>query len=293
MNILNTTICLYSDTGEGKSFLLGEYAIYLHLLSEKKKRSIVYLSDKGGWKTIEPAIALGAIQIVPHEGNIFDWTNHIVKGEVPDGKGKWTKPNPAEIAMYAYEGATSIAEEMDLAIRNSHEGPGAGIGSAVSKSKVTATDTSVHLDKSHFGLMQTEVRDAIWQSQELPGIVLWTFRARRVEASDTDTRSPILGPQVAGKAMTPDLPAWFHYTFRVGCVVAAGQPERHILYFGGHVDPTTGLAKGMGNVRTPLGAEPMPQSIEPASLVKAMQEIQKRASVKVDEAAFKAKYGIK
>ncbi|HYE80032.1 MAG TPA: hypothetical protein VEI97_18800, partial [bacterium] len=74
-------------------------------------------------------------------------------------------------------------------------------------------------------------------------------------------------------------PRWFVYTFRVMGIPAdplSKTPERHILYFSDHTDMNTPGAKGLGNSRIPLGADPL-EPIEPASVVRALQAIEGKA----------------
>lgn len=300
MRFDNLTIALWGDTGRGKTFLLAE--LIDHLRSTKKQRSVVYLADRG-WRTMKPQIDSGAAIPVPLVGHPFVWLSHAVKGEVLAKDGKTWTPAPPDVGLFAYESGSSIASELKRVIIASHAEGGLrqgedgraktmGIGPAANKFKIEGGGETLNrasLDKGHFGIMQDELRDAIWKSQDLPGIVLWTFLALRKQ--DDDTKLDIIGPEAIGKALTASLPSWFHLCFHVDSQIpAGGGPEEHILYMSGHNDLTTGNARAGSNSRVPVGADPMPTSIKPASLVKAITELERREVAATSKA--KAKYGV-
>jgi len=296
----NLTIALWGDTGRGKTFLLAE--LIDHLMSTKKQRSVVYMADRG-WRTMKPQIDAGAAIPVPLSGDPFNWLSHAVKGEVLDKAGKWV-PAPPDVGLYAFESGTSIGAELKRAVIASHANSGVtqrtdgttksmGIGPAANKFKVGTAEAPLDrasLDKGHFGLMQDELRDAIWKSQDLPGIILWTFLAQRKQ--DDDTKQEIIGPEAIGKALTAALPSWFHLSFHVDSTIpiTPNAPEEHILYMSGHNDLTTGNARAGSNSRVPFGADPMPTVIKPASLVRALEELAKREVSTTTK--MKAKYGV-
>src|SRR6185503_19603605 len=81
------------------------------------------------------------------------------------------------------------------------------------RSLVVPTNTD-----AHYGVVQSFMLDAIWKSTWLTrkGIdVLWTFSVLRGEELD---RTPILGPKLAGKALTAAIPKWFKYTFLLSSI---------------------------------------------------------------------------
>lgn len=128
-------------------------------------------------------------------------------------------------------------------------------------------------NEAHYGLVQQFMLDQIRISTWLikKGIdVLWTFSLYRGEGQD---RTPILGPKLAGKALTPFLPKEFRYTFRVSSIPQEGTAPIHRLYLTEHPE-LAGLGHSFGNARYPLGAKPLPSFIEPASLPSALNLIQ-------------------
>jgi len=267
-------------SGDGKSALVGEYAEFIYRTEQKKTR--LYNADPGGWQTIKPYVDLGIIDLVDCLGYPYpwEWLDAISKGKVPTPDGKWVldEARNADIGCYAFEGFTGIADVLmqDLARK---AGAGNNVGGQAPPVKFTERETKVAGNSpTHYGTVQTQLTMACQESFHLGEVdIIWTALARR--ANDNDTGSPILGPQIVGKALTSEVPRWFVYTFRVMGMPADAltkSPERHILFFNDHTDINTPGAKGLGNSRIPLGSTPI-EPIEPASLVLALETIQSKS----------------
>lgn len=298
------TILLFADTGAGKTAQVGELARYLRRVEGKKTR--LYSGDPGGARTVQPQINVGTIVYVPvfHLDDPFDWLEQISRGRLPreDGRG-WrdqTAEEAAETGLYAYEGFTGFGDLCmqnlaGLAARGQNIGGGASVTFKQGQTQIGSNN------QAHFGIVQNALTRAAFQSfrlsnPEAAGVqdepyVIWTAAARR--ANDGDTNSPILGPQIVGKALTSEVPRWFIYTFHLVCLPAddfAKTPEEHRLYFGAHTDQTAPGSKAMGNNRTPMGVDPLPPYISPADLPKALDMI--RGKMAEAEAAQRAELAL-
>lgn len=287
------SILIYGDTGDGKTPMIGEYAEYLYRTEQRITR--LYAADPGGWRTVQPYVDLGIIEIVDCLAypRPWEWTMAIVKGKVPqpgaDGQVRWVldPARNARVGCYAYEGFTGICDVLmqDLA-RKAAEGINVG-GQAPATRFQEGEAKIAGNSPAHYGNVQTQITMAAQESFGLDGAdVIWTALARR--ASDNDTNSPILGPQIVGKALTSEVPRWFVYTFRIMAIPAdpiTKTAGRHTLYFEDHTDVTTPGAKGLGNSRLPLDA-PRVEPVTPASLVTALERIKsasREAEVKIRE----------
>ena len=143
---------------------------------------------------------------------------------------------------------------------------------------------------AHYGVAQDRMTAEIWRSHKLPGdYVIWTSSVSKDE--DINAAGKIIGPDVIGKALTTETPRWHDLTYRIDVLPASGStPERHILFLGNHVDMGAGGAAGLGNIRLPLDADPIKQTIiEPASIKKALEIVE--ASRLTALAKLKAKLG--
>jgi len=284
------TVLLYGDSGDGKTALVGEMAEWVFKTTKKKTR--LATSDRGGLETIRPYADLGIVEVEElGEGDPWIWLTKVVRGHRKID-GKWfldAKANES-IGLWAFEGMTSVADALmqDLA-KKAAQGTNIGGGGNVNFT-VTADGEQLKVggnNQSHYGVVQTRIVEEVWQSQRLPGWVLWTAAVKRDE--DPNASGKILGPAITGKALTGEVPRWFVYTYRVAAIPSAAG-ERHILHLGDHQDMQSGGAKGLGNTRVPLDAPKLPATIEPASILKALEMVQAASGQATD--VIKKRLGI-
>lgn len=242
----------------------------------QKLKTRLATADRGGIETIRPYVDLGIVEVEElGDSDPWIWLNQVVQGK-RRVNGKWQTVDNSGIGLWVFESMTSVADALmqDLAKKaaaGTNIGGGGNINFQVSGDgegfKVGGNN------QSHYGVVQTRIVEEVWKSQRLPGWLLWTASLKRDE--DPNAAGRVLGPAVAGKALTGEVPRWFHYTFRVAAVPAQqGQPEKHMLYLGDHADMNSGGAKGLGNTRMPLDAPKLDKMvIEPASIVKAIEII--------------------
>jgi len=248
-----------------------------------RKRTRLASSDRGGTQTIRPYIddiKVGGKPLIELEElgthDPWMWLNKVVRGyRFVNGKWVLDAAANADIGLWAFEGMTSISDAMmnDLA-RQTAQGKNVGGGSNVSM-QVQADGETLKIggnNPSHYGLVQNKIVDEVWESQRLPGWLIWTAAAKRDD--DPNAAGKVLGPAIAGKALTGEVPRWFVYTFRVAAQPAGmGQQEKHVLHIADHQDAQAAGAKGLGNARIPLDAPKITPTIDPASIVKALEVI--------------------
>ena len=266
------TILLYGRTRSGKSTQIGELAEYVKKTEGKTTR--LYTADRGGIDPIRPYVDLGVIEVVAqNETDPWIFLNKAVRGQVRDAKGKWTPGVNGNVGLFAFESMTAFADALMASMakkagENVNIGGGANISFTVAGDGETLKISGSNM--AHYGVCQSRITEEVWESQKLDAsYILWTAS---VSKDDDQTASgKVLGPAVAGKSLTHEVPRWFNLSFRIDAIPAQqGKPERHVLYLGNHLDVAAGNAVGLGNTRTPLDAPELPASIEPASLVKAI-----------------------
>lgn len=255
------SIALYSDTGGGKTTQAGEFAKYTW--RTRKLRSVLNTSDMGGFSSINPLINLGLVKVnkLGEADDPFIWTNDAASGANVD---------PKEVGLSIFDSGTSMSEALLNAITKADFQIGQQKTQKFTVSRGTGKDArnlTVGINnEAHYGVVQGFMLDAIWKSTWLTtkGIdVLWTFSVHRGEEQD---RTPILGPKLAGKALTPAIPKWFNYCWRLGSIPVEGDQPRHVLYTA-EVPELAGLGHSFGNSRVPLGATTViPAVVEPASI---------------------------
>ena len=281
----NLTILLFGPTGSGKTAQIGELAEYYYKNGHKITR--LYSADRGGWETIKPYVELGIIEAIPMFGEPWNWIDHAVKGDKLQN-GKWVPGIDANVAMYAYEGMTSMADSvMSWMAEASARGVNIGGGGSFSFNVKGDGDKQVKIgsnNMAHYSVAQQQVYEKSTQSQFLPGTILWTAGDRRGE---DDANGGVIGPQIAGKAMTGEAPRWFKYTWRLGVEVMPGSPASHVLYTDRHMEMNGKLAQGISNSRVPLSGTniEIPDKIVPASLVSILELLDKRQTSAKDEIA--------
>jgi hypothetical protein len=292
-----TSILLYGRTRAGKTTQIGELAEQVFKKTGKKTR--IYTIDRGGVDSIQPYVELGLIDVVSQDATSpWLFLNKAAKGMVRDANGKWLideKLN-SQIGFYAFESMTAFADALmaDLATKsadNQNIGGASNINFTVNSDGESLKIAGNNM--SHYNVVQVRITEDVWTSQRLPAeYVLWTASVSKDD--DSTSSSKVLGPEVVGKKLTAEVPRWFNLSFRIDCTPASKvppKPESHILYLGNSVDSTAGNAVSLGNTRVPMDSVPLPTSIEPASLVKALDLI---AKSKVDATkTIKARLGIK
>ena len=284
INLLNPakggkTICLFGDSGDGKSTLTAELAEHFYLYGRnaagKPLRTRLYTSDEGGIDVYAPYVELGIVEVV----NLFRlpepwvWLNALANGKILSPTGQWVDGKNDDIGLWAFESMTSMADSLRVAL--------GGGDTRLDVKPNQSGDRDAH--GRNYGLAQDRIGEVIKLSFKLPGTKVWTARARR--GDDADTNATILGPQVVGKALTSEIPAWFNFTFRIMGIPGdeiTKQGERHRLYLSDYVDQISRGAKGLGNNRCPLDGGTLPPYIEPASLVQALALIDKASSTATD-----------
>lgn len=270
-------ILLYGRTRSGKTSQIGELAKSVRIKLGKK--SLIYSIDKGGLGPIAPHIKAGIIDVVTID-NTDPWIfmNKACQGLVrATNSTGWVPAKLEDYGLIAFESLTGFSDAFMASLAEKAAG-GLNVGGAANVN-FTVSDGTESLkiggnNMGHYNVVQTRILDEFWKSQRLnvPNI-LWTASATRDE--DPNASGKVIGPAVAGKALTSELPRHCDLCFRIDCLpAAAGKPERHILYMGNSVDLAAGNATSLGNTRVPMDSDPIPATIEPASIVKALELIE-------------------
>lgn len=215
----------------------------------------------------------------------WEWTDNAVSGaDVTEDHG-----------LVIFDSGTALSEKLLLACAKlSADGQDIGGRPApkfiIGKHSEKPLKIGSNVD-SHYGVVQTFMLDKIMKSSWLleRGLdVLWTFGIHRGEEAD---QTPILGPKLAGKALTPHIPKHFKYFLRLDSVPQDNGPARHLLYTQ-EKSELAGMGMSFGNARYPLDATTeLPPVIEPASLMEffrlvdnAQQEAEEKLRAELEDA---------
>lgn len=203
------------------------------------------------------------VEFNPEKDNAWIWIDDAVTG----------KEIGTDVGLAIFDSATSMSEALLTACSHADFQIGQQRTQKFQVEKKERNLTVAINNEAHYGVVQGFMLDAIWKSTWLTrrGVdVLWTFSVHRGEEQD---RTPILGPKLAGKALTAAIPKWFKYTFRIASVPQEGSEPTHRLYLTEYPE-LSGLGHSFGNSRYPLGVTPLPPYLEPASISNALDLIE-------------------
>lgn len=266
------TIEQIGDSGSGKTSQFGELA--KDHFRKTRKKSILHTADRGGYDSIQPLIDLEIVEVdeLSPDDDPWIWINRATSGDFSAQRD--------DIALEGFDSGSSIADVlMDAAAYADFQIGQQRTQKFSVKAKSSSKDSlTVALNnEAHYGLVQQFMLKQIRQSTYLINRgtdVLWNFVLFRGEGQDG---TPILGPKLAGKALTPFLPKEFRYTFRLVAIPQDNQLPIHRLFLTTHPE-LAGTGHSFGNARYPLGADPLPPFIEPADIVQALELIEKGSS---------------
>lgn len=249
---------VYGKSGSGKTTWWLKLAIHLHKTQGLKTR--VY-HGMGGEETIHAAIDQGeipedAIDIVNYTtfDNPFEVCQFCVEGHTYDGM-RWIKAPP--VGLNVFEGLTAMSNYL----MGDKEG---GLAARAAKGEKLGQDSPIQFTDgklkvggnppSHFGIVQRKILHLIEETRRLPGWVIWTAHER--DAEDKETQEKLVGPDVAGKALTSKIGGSFGNTIHLDSASrkakandpVSGKPvdvltsERR-AYFTEHFDPDAVMLK--------------------------------------------------
>jgi hypothetical protein len=218
---------IYGDSGSLKTTAVKHFSHYIY---EKTGKSTLLLSmDGGGWGPCQPEIDAGVI--LPYRCNTqvpLPLLRKISQGYWPEDSGE-TEISRTNLRLVnwekfggvAVEGVTSISQAImrhlaDKGIKTGEE----ATNQFTQKVLVDGTPTNESFagnSRGHFGFTQNQMYSMVTNFNSLPcEYVLFTGLESRTEEDD---RTPIYGPQIAGKKATALIPSW------VGdCIHAQGVP---------------------------------------------------------------------
>jgi hypothetical protein len=273
---------VYGESGSGKTTWALQVAQWFWL--RKKLKTRWYLGDGGG-ETIRQVIAAYGdppfIEIweYPLWRFPFETTNKMMAGgwpkdlnnpespvEVPTSY-EWLK---SEYGLFVYEGLTVMSDYL----MGDAEG---GLSYRMAKGEVLNNDDSFRFKdgqlqiggnaRTHYGLVQRRIPHMLRQNARVPLFKIWTAHEQRAE--DKTSNETVIGPDVAGKAITAR--SWAHSALgppdQGGQLVKKKDPtstrmvdewmaERR-AYTESHYDPNgNNFARYLANVRIPEGCPP-------------------------------------
>jgi hypothetical protein len=250
---------VYGKSGSGKTTWWLKLAIHFWKTQNLKTR--VY-HGMGGEETIYAAIDQGelpedAIELLdytplPHANETCQM---MVEGKLYDhDKNKWLSGPLDGIGLFVFEGLTPMANYLLRELANLAAN---GLGKFGQDTPIMYTSGQLKMGgnpPSHFGIVQRDILRYVEESRRLPGWIIWTAHER--EAEDKETQEKLIGPDVAGKALTGKIGGSFGNTIHLDSASKKIKARDNIsgkdidvlvserrAYFAEHFDPDAAVLK--------------------------------------------------
>jgi hypothetical protein len=205
----------HGDSGDGKTSLLGSLVQWM-IKNAPGKKCRLYSADNTD--PLEPYIDAGLVEVWRPQmwDHPFETLDLACQGYWPtdpsDPTSKLVKPTAATWDTYrllAYEGGSLFSDLLmqDLADRIG-DGVRVGPGTRPGEDGISFKDGSYGVGgntQTHYNIVQKEMRKNIRNTGNLPVQCVWTFHTVKA----VEENKPIFGPQLAGKAATAKVQAWF------------------------------------------------------------------------------------
>lgn len=225
--------CFWGQSGTGKSTAVA--SLIMQHYQKTGQKTLVWVGD-GSSATYEPLVDAGLVDMTDYSAR--DWpfstTKRMAEGFIPEDLQDPTSPmrpmteaERARYAMFVFEGM-SVASTYVMGSRKG------GISDRGAKGEKIAGDSPIQiLDVEReasgmpkkgsgtgeafggvtlggYGVVQRHMLQVLEASKALPGWVIWTGHERTAE--DKITGQKVVGPELAGSAMTASLSRVFNNT---------------------------------------------------------------------------------
>lgn len=256
------SLLIYGVSGAGKTTQIAELAKWVYRKTGKKTRLVS--CSGGGWTSILPAIQAGIVIPTYIRSREFpvETLDKMTKGWWPSDPDDSNSPLLApekqdlkDVGAVAFDSMTEACEWMMSYITNAEAAGKMKISSQPMKFRDGATDFGSP-SMAHYGNIQTRITDFVTNTKGLSGMyVMWT--ALELKSTDDNSRLPLYGPDVSGKAKTAIASAWFDNTLHLYITGAGGLkkgPSIRRLYLSTHFedDQIPYVAKNRGHYYAPL-----------------------------------------
>jgi hypothetical protein len=255
------SLLLYGGTNAGKTTQLRKL-IEAQATPERKAR--VNVTDRGGTTSIlQPLVAKGICELEIYDETTHDaliWIDRVCQGQIWR-EGKWIDGECERLSLWATESLSGCGD-LTLNALGVQAANGFNVGGEPAPAlKIQAQGQTLLVpsgSRTHYLVAQRLLLAKVWQSQNLPCAQVWTSHEdivpldkkhadgeRTVEIAASLGIKGIIGPMVAGSALTSNLPKYFVFTFRLA-VIPADTSNKHVLFTGRHKD---GSLEGLANAR--------------------------------------------
>ena len=230
MALERSSTLVYGDSGTGKTTLGLSLVRYVHREFGKKVRMV--LGDFQEGETLAPFLRSGLVEALdisqyPH---CFELLSYLAMGHWPDPGGlkDWPTKDPKaiqslkpstpetwkQVGGYIFDSLTGYCS---LYMRNMEHR--AARGEKLGQDPpITIKDGTVNVggnSMAHYGFAQRRILDFVEKAKCLPCHRLFTALETKAEDKTVAGKAYVIGPEMAGKAMTPTIPKAFGNVFNL------------------------------------------------------------------------------
>lgn len=285
------SLLLYGLYGSGKTTQLIELIKHEHAATGKP--ALIYGCDTGSVQSLQQQLVakgLAQMEVYRYSDDPHIFVDSAVQGRRRTAKG-WVQEDVSQFCLVANESLTGLGDLVVGAI-GKQVAEGRNVGGDAMKAPKLAIQADGYViniaanSPTHYNMAQKFLLEKVLQSQALPVPVVWTAHedvAVPAKRDDNGNLRPevavdvgvqgMIGPLIAGHALTMHLGKYFVYMFRLKQEVKPTGTARALLS-DRHKD---GLYEGLAANRAPLGAK-VPARMEPADLVQLLKLINQTRS---------------
>lgn len=206
----NTRVCLlYGNSGTFKTTQMGFAAKWIY----EKYGKITRMITAETFEAVMPYRDAGIIDLISLRSSktVLSDLRKFRRGDWPKidpktgnlGWAPWTAKDTESIGAYIIEGTTSISDALMAELRARQQKIGQDAVTPFEMEGEKFSNNSM----GHYGFVQSEVHDFIVHIGGIP-VERVFITGHEAKAEDEDTKSPIRGPALAGKAKTDKVPSW-------------------------------------------------------------------------------------
>jgi hypothetical protein len=283
------SLLVYGISGSGKTTQVQELSKYVYKKTGKKTR-LVSMSG-GGWTSIMPAVSAGLVDpcYIRSRDKAVETLQRFSMGwwpiDVEDPTSPLAPPekqqNWKDVGAIAYDGITEGCEWlMSYMVGNEAAGK-----MKISQLSANFKDGETNFGTpslAHYGNVQSRIADFVGFSKAIRDVyIMWT--ALELKATDDNSRLPLYGPDISGKAKTAIAGAWFDNTLHLYITGQGGLKKGtsiRRLYLSTHFedDQIPFVAKNRGHFYSPLPEYLEGEKCSLAVFLELLEESHKKAT---------------